>query len=168
MHPGTAHQDSATHTRRDQEDDDGGQQGGGAEAPDAAAMACDAGEGHGEVRGHAQNSSRLGANILENTLHVFSHNDDNDDHYVVSVFCGRWNGCASEIAPGFDSGSPKGGSHHVSLQGANPESTNVPRQCFSRRFLPKAELSFFRLYKKYRNPLPVIALGLALSETDVS
>jgi hypothetical protein len=86
VHPGTAHQDSATHTRRDQEDDDGGQQGGGAEALDAAAVACDAGEGHGEVRGHAQNSSRLGANtgILENALHVFSRIDDDDDHYVVS------------------------------------------------------------------------------------
>jgi len=87
-----AYQDSAAHARRDQEDDDGSRQGGGAEAPDAAAVACDAGEGHGEVRvapgggKTARNSSR-GTGVLENAPHVLEdddvvrrdHQDDNPE-----------------------------------------------------------------------------------------
>jgi len=45
----THFQDSAAHVRRDQKNDDGGRQGGSTEAADAAAVACNTGEGHREV-----------------------------------------------------------------------------------------------------------------------
>lgn len=58
IRPRRAPQDFATHAQCDQEDDDGDRQGGGAEAPDALAVARDAGEGHRKVRSRKGASSR--------------------------------------------------------------------------------------------------------------